>query len=94
MARLAAPYAPRRPTETALYALVRDHLETFLAYTREQYERGLPRYVEDELRAGRALFQVKENRELFIIDDTLAASFERAALTGLQILGLAHYDPS
>jgi hypothetical protein len=41
----------RRPTETALYALVRDHLKTFLAYARERYERGLPRYVEEELRA-------------------------------------------
>ena len=30
---------------------MRDHLETFLAYARGRYERGLPRYVEDELRA-------------------------------------------
>ncbi len=50
VARLTAAYVPRRPTETALYALVRDHLETFLTFAREQYERGLPRYVEDELR--------------------------------------------
>ena len=51
MAALAPAYAPRRPTETALYGLVRENLETFLAYTREHYERGLPRYVENELRA-------------------------------------------
>lgn len=51
MGRLAAAYIPRRPTETALYALVRDHLETFVAFARERYERGLPRYGEDELRA-------------------------------------------
>jgi hypothetical protein len=31
VAALAPAYLPRRPTETALYALVRDHLETFLA---------------------------------------------------------------
>ncbi len=51
MATLAPAYLPRRPTETVLYGLVRQHLESFLAYTREHYERGLPRYVEDELRA-------------------------------------------
>jgi hypothetical protein len=44
--------------------------------------------------AGRALFQVKEHHDLFIVDDSLAASFERAGLTGLQILDLAQYDPS
>jgi hypothetical protein len=27
-------YAPRRPTETILYAIVRDHLEAFLAHLR------------------------------------------------------------
>lgn len=51
MASLAAAYAPRRPTETVLYELVRQHLESFLAFTREHYEGGLPRYVEQELRA-------------------------------------------
>jgi len=51
VAALAPAYLPRRPTETVLYGLVRQHLETFLAYAREQYDRGLPRYVEDELRA-------------------------------------------
>jgi len=45
------PYAPRRPTETVLYAIVRDHLEAFLAHARENYERGLPRYVEQAFRA-------------------------------------------
>ena len=30
-------YAPRRPTETILYAIVRDHLEAFLAHARESY---------------------------------------------------------
>ncbi len=51
MAVLAAPYLPRRPTETVLYGLVRQHLESFLAYARERYDGGLPRYVEHELRA-------------------------------------------
>jgi hypothetical protein len=51
VAALAPAYLPRRPTETVLYGLVRQHLESFLAYTREHYDGGLPRYVEDELRA-------------------------------------------
>jgi hypothetical protein len=51
VATLAAPYAPRRPTETVLYGLVRQNLESFLAYAREHYDGGLPRYVENELRA-------------------------------------------
>ena len=50
VARLAAPYRPRKPTETVLYRAVRDHLETFLAHARESYQRPLPRYVEKELR--------------------------------------------
>jgi hypothetical protein len=51
VAVLAPAYAPRRPTETVLYGLVRQHLESFLAHAREHYESGLPRYVEQELRA-------------------------------------------
>ena len=50
MAALAPAYRPRRPTETVLYGVVRDHLETFLAHARETYEAQLPRYVEHELR--------------------------------------------
>jgi len=46
----AAAYRPRRPTETVLYSLVREHLETFLAHARESYGSPLPRYVEDEFR--------------------------------------------
>jgi hypothetical protein len=51
MSVLAPAYLPRRPTETVLYGLVRQHLESFLAHAREHYEDGLPRYVEQELRA-------------------------------------------
>ena len=51
LATLAPAYRPRRPTETALYAAVREHLETFLAHARETYDAPLPRYVEQELRA-------------------------------------------
>ena len=51
VAALAPAYAPRRPTETVLYGLVRQHLESFLGFAREQYDGGLPRYVEQELRA-------------------------------------------
>jgi hypothetical protein len=50
VAALAPAYAPRRPTETVLYGLVRQHLESFLAHARENYDGGLPRYVEQELR--------------------------------------------
>jgi hypothetical protein len=50
VATLAAPYLPRRPTETVLYKLVRQNLESFLAYAREHYDGGLPRYVEQEFR--------------------------------------------
>jgi hypothetical protein len=51
VATLAAPYLPRRPTETVLYKLVRQNLESFLADAREHYDGGLPRYVEQEFRA-------------------------------------------
>lgn len=51
MPALAPAYLPRRPTETVLYVLVRQYLESFLAHAREHYDRGLPRYVEAELRA-------------------------------------------
>lgn len=50
MSALAPAYRPRRPTETVLYGVVREHLESFLAHARESYERPLPRYVEQELR--------------------------------------------
>ena len=33
-----------------LYGTVRAHLETFLAWARESYEKPIPRYVENELR--------------------------------------------
>jgi hypothetical protein len=51
VAALAAPYLPRRPTETVLYSMVRQNLESFLAHASEHYDGGLPRYVENELRA-------------------------------------------
>jgi len=37
VSRLAAPYVPRRPQETVLYALVKEHLEDFLQHARESY---------------------------------------------------------
>jgi len=43
------PYLPRRPERTALHAVVRDHLETFLA-ERQARDRPLPRYAERALR--------------------------------------------
>lgn len=44
------PYTARRPAETILYAIVRDHIEAFLAHARENYECSLPRYVEQAFR--------------------------------------------
>ena len=51
MARLAPAYQSRKPTETVLYGVVRETLETFLSHARETYCAPLPRYVERELRA-------------------------------------------
>ena len=50
MASLAAAYAPRRPTETALYGVVQRHLASFLRHTSESYDKPLPAYVEREFR--------------------------------------------
>jgi hypothetical protein len=50
VARLAPAYQPRKPTETILYGVVRETLETFVAHARETYAAPLPRYVERELR--------------------------------------------
>jgi hypothetical protein len=49
--RARRPLPPRRPAETVLYKLARQNLESFLAYAREHYDGGLPRYVEQEFRA-------------------------------------------
>lgn len=45
-------YRPRRPQQSVLHRVVREHLETFLAQGREQSEsgEGYPYYVEKELR--------------------------------------------
>jgi len=43
-------YKRREPTREVLHILVREHLEPFLAYTREHYRKPLPKYVERELR--------------------------------------------
>ena len=47
---LAPAYVPRSPEGTVLYGLVRQHLETFLRFTAETYEKPLPPYVEREFR--------------------------------------------
>lgn len=44
-------YERRRPEQTVLYKIVAAHLETFLAEVGAHDGRGLPRYVEKELRA-------------------------------------------
>ena len=50
MASLAAPTAPSADRDGPVRARTPE-LESFLAYAREHYEGGLPRYVEQELRA-------------------------------------------
>ena len=51
MPSLAAPYAPRQPTQTPLHRVVRASLETFLQWARDTYSKPIPRYVEQDLRA-------------------------------------------
>jgi hypothetical protein len=46
-----AAYTPRAPDKTILYAIVREHLETFLALASERYARPLPAYVVAAFRA-------------------------------------------
>lgn len=43
-------YVRREPETTVLHIVVREHLATFLSVFREQHGKGLPRYVEQELR--------------------------------------------
>ena len=45
-----ATYARREPEKTVLHQGVRAHLEAFLRWTRDNYNKPLPRYVERELR--------------------------------------------
>ena len=40
-----ADYVPRRPHETVLYGIVREHLATFLEHTSRTYKAPLPKYV-------------------------------------------------
>jgi hypothetical protein len=43
----AGEYVPRRPHDTVLYGIVREHLATFLAHTESTYAAPLPKYVVD-----------------------------------------------
>jgi hypothetical protein len=43
----AAEYVPRRPQDTVLHRLVREHYATFVAHTETTYAAPLPRYVKD-----------------------------------------------
>ena len=44
-------YERRRPEETILHCLVREHLETFLAHVQARTGTGLPEFVKDEFEA-------------------------------------------
>jgi hypothetical protein len=51
LGRARSTYVRRRPEETVLHQVVREHLETFLAEARLRGGgEGLPRFVERELR--------------------------------------------
>jgi hypothetical protein len=45
--RISSAYAPRRPHDTVLHRLVREHYATFVAHTEATYAAPLPRYVTD-----------------------------------------------
>jgi len=45
MARSADEDVPRRPHDTVLYGIVREHLDTFLELTKRTYAAPLPKYV-------------------------------------------------
>jgi hypothetical protein len=49
-AKLRAKYERREPETTVLWQLVHGWLETFLEAATQAYDRGLPRYVDNELR--------------------------------------------
>ena len=44
-------YERRRPEETALYRLIQEHFETFLAQVEGERGSGLPEFVKDEFDA-------------------------------------------
>jgi hypothetical protein len=48
VSRLATPYVPRRPQETVLYGLVKEHWRDFVQHAHESYEAPLPKYVVEE----------------------------------------------
>ncbi len=43
-----APYEHRRPDETTLYQVVKEHVETFFAQVELETGAGLPQFVKDE----------------------------------------------
>jgi Putative transposase/Transposase zinc-binding domain len=45
--RASTSYVPRRPHDTVLHRLVREHYATFVAHTEATYAAPLPRYVKD-----------------------------------------------
>ena len=47
MRRASTSYTPRRPHDTVLHRLVREHYATFVAHTEATYAAPLPRYVTD-----------------------------------------------
>ena len=74
--RLSEGYVRRQPEKSVLHEVVRGHLETFLAQTRED-GRGLPRHVENEFRKYIVCGQLSEGFTRIVCetcgDETLLA---------------------
>ena len=49
--RASPKYRPRRPEDSVLHRILREHLNSFLSEARDNHARGLPKYVEQEFRA-------------------------------------------
>jgi hypothetical protein len=64
----AVAYAPRDPAGSALYTVVREHVETFRVEAARPRRQGLPRFVDAEFGASCAAASVR-----------VAAAAERAA---------------
>jgi len=87
----ARTYERHKPEDTVLYRIVAEHLETFLAEAREKHERGLPDYVEKELREYLKCGIYITSRLVWAFG---AKSRERPARSALSRLGLWAPDPA
>ena len=78
-----AEYRPRKPQDTLLHRLVREHLATFVAYTEATYAAPLPRYVKDAFERYLLRGRVSTHRTARV-----ASALERVARHHVGILGV------